>query len=247
MTAVRVAGAVLALLAVTPVASAHYHMLFPDKSAVKTGEAVTFTYQFGHPFEHQLFDASAPKGLLVITPDGTRIDLQDRLEKISIDGADNKKVTAFRFTFTPEKRGDHVFIVASPLVKLEGEDRPLQDLVKVVLHVQTQNGWANRAADVGHGLPEPTPLTRPYGLRAGTVFQVEVEGAGLLVEVERYNVEPPKELPPDEQITRTVRTDRAGTATATLSEPGWWALTAIRDQGSVRQRGTFWVFVEATK
>ena len=36
---------------------AHYNMLLPSSSWAKKGEVVTFTYQWGHPFEHQLFDA----------------------------------------------------------------------------------------------------------------------------------------------------------------------------------------------
>ncbi len=73
------------------------------------------------------------------------------------------------------------------------------------------------------------------------------------MEIERYNPTPPKELPPDEHITRTVKTDPSGVATCTLTEPGWWCLTAQRDAGKmehnrksypVRQRTTLWVFVD---
>jgi len=60
-------------------------------------------------------------------------------------------------------------------------------------------------------------------------------------------------LPPDEQITRAVKTDPTGVATCTLTEPGWWSVTAHRDGGArehggkkypVRQRATLWVFVD---
>src|SRR5262249_41576873 len=134
--------------------------------------------------------------------------------------------------------------------------------VRVVLHVQTQKGWD---AKNGAGL-DMVPLTRPYGLQAGMVFQAQVLapvvalGApknqplpGSLVEVERYNPQPPKELPPDEQITRAVKTDPNGVVTCTLTEPGWWCLTARRDGGTrqhqgtaypVRERVTLWVYVD---
>ena len=67
------------------------------------------------------------------------------------------------------------------------------------------------------------------------------------------NAAPPTKLPPDEHITRTVKTDRNGVATATLTESGWWCLTAARTRGTkmrdgksypVRQRCTLWVFVD---
>jgi len=75
----------------------------------------------------------------------------------------------------------------------------------------------------------------------------------LLVEIERYNAAPPKELPPDEHVTRSVKTDQGGVATFTLPEPGWWCVTAQRDGGfreraaqryPVRQRTTLWVHVD---
>ena len=50
--------------------------------------------------------------------------------------------------------------------------------------------------------------------------------ARALVEIERYNAVVPKELPPDEQITRTAKTDPNGIFTCTLTEPGWWCLAA---------------------
>jgi cobalt/nickel transport protein len=245
-------GLLAILLAASP-AAAHYHLLLPDKPAAKTGEMVTFTFQFGHPFEHQLFDTQPPEAVYVIAPDGTKIDLAAKLEKLSVDGTDGKKVTGYRFAFTPEKRGDHVVVAISPAVKVEGELLPLKDAAKVVLHVQTQNGWEHRGVAPGAAPLETSPLTRPYGLRAGMAFQVEVEEpaegggrplAGVLVEIERYNPTPPKELPPDEHITRTARTTRAGSATATLTEPGWWGLTAIRDKVSARHRSTLWVHVD---
>jgi uncharacterized GH25 family protein len=227
-------------------------MLLPGAPSAKTGDAVTLTYQFGHPFEHQLFDTQAPQQLFVLAPDGTKTDLTAKLEKVAVDGAEGKKVTAYRAAFTPEKRGDYLVVAVAAPVAVEGEKLPLQDLVKVIVHVQTQNGWDRRAGLKG-APPEPSPLTRPYGLKAGMAFRAEVEEdgkdgptplAGVPVEVERYNSVAPKELPPDEHITRTARTDRVGTATVTLTEPGWWAVTAVRDKGGVRQRGTLWVFVD---
>jgi uncharacterized GH25 family protein len=243
-------SAVIVVLA-PAAADAHYHILLPEPHATKTGEVVTLTYQFGHPFEHQLFDTQPPQQLFVIAPDGTKIDLMGKLEKITVDGIDGKKVAAFQAKYTPVKRGDHIVVAVATPVKVEGESLPLHDFVKVIVHVQTQNGW-DRKAEVA-GFPEPLPLTRPYALVPGIAFRAEFAEpgeaggrpvGGALVEVERYNPTPPKELPPDEHITRTARTDRIGTVTVTPTEPGWWAVTAIRDKDGTRQRGTLWVFVD---
>jgi cobalt/nickel transport protein len=237
-------------------ALAHYNMLLPERHAVKRGEAVTLLYQWGHPFEHQLFNAPAPERLLVLAPDGKTTDLTKSLEKVLAVASAAKPVTAYQLRFTPEQRGDYVFLLNSVPIWMPEEELFYQDTVKVVLHVQAQKGW-DAIAEVPFQL---TPLTRPYGLQPGMVFLAEVAprpmsplSARFLVEIEHYNPQPPQTLPPDEQITRTAKTDPNGVVTCTLTEPGWWCITAMRDGGKrehegksypVRQRATFWVHVE---
>jgi cobalt/nickel transport protein len=137
---------------------------------------------------------------------------------------------------------------------MEEEQEFFHDTVKVVLHVQAQKSWD---AVVGQGF-EMAPLTRPYGLQPGMVFQAQALLDGkpaprALVEIERYNATPPKQLPADEHITRSVRTDPNGVATCTLTEAGWWGITAQRDGGQrerngkkypVKQRATLWIYVD---
>jgi|SRR5579875_386225 cobalt/nickel transport protein len=239
-------------------AAAHFNMLLPQTASAKKGETLTITYQWGHPFEHQLFDAPQPQSLVVLDPDGKRVELTDQLVKTTRQ-AGTREVTVYQLRFTPQQRGDYVFVLRTPPIWMEEDGEFLQDTVKMVLHVQAQKGWDAAAGDF-----ELVPLTRPYGLRPGMVFQVEVPPArrpgksdpGLrsgLVEIERYNAAPPQKLPPDEEITRTVRLDANGVATTTLSEAGWWCLTVARLQGTrmragknypLRQRATFWVFVD---
>jgi cobalt/nickel transport protein len=240
-------------LAVTT-APAHFNMLLPERASAKRGEPVTIIYQWGHPFEHQLFDTPAPERVLAIAPDGKKLDLTKSLEKVTLVGGEGRKVTGYRLRFTPEQRGDYVFILNTPPVWMQEDEEFLQDTVKVVLHVLTQKGWD---AAQGQGL-DLVPLTRPYGLQPGMVFQAEVLDASKplarsLVEIERYNRSVPKALPPDEHITRTARTDANGVVTTTLTEPGWWGLTVERDAGTrdhqgkaypLRRRCTFWVHVD---
>ncbi|MGH7222984.1 MAG: DUF4198 domain-containing protein [Gemmataceae bacterium] len=241
-------------------AAAHFNMLLPQTASAKKGEAVSITYQWGHPFEHQLFNAPQPQSLIVLSPDGKRAELTDKLEKTTRNRArsaskgKDKDVTAYQLRFTPQQRGDFVFVLRTPPIWMEEESEFLQDTVKMVLHVQAQKGW-----DAATGDFELMPLTRPYGLRPGMVLQAEIGNrketstAYSLVEIERYNAAPPKKLPPDEHITRTVRLDRNGVATTTLTEPGWWCLTVGHQKGTrmrggksypLRQRSTLWVFVD---
>jgi cobalt/nickel transport protein len=234
-------------------APAHFNMLLPQAAAARKGEPVTVLYQWGHPFEHQLFDAPPPRSAFVLAPDGKRTDLVPSLEKVTVPG-EGKDVTAYRGRFTPGQRGDFALVLETPPIWMPEEEEFFQDTVKAVLHVQAQNGWdAVAGADF-----ELVPLTRPYGLQPGMVFQAQALAGGKaltgsLVEVERYHAAPPKELPPDEQVTHTAKTDPNGVITATLTEPGWWCLTARRDGGTrehegkaypVRRRSTLWVFVD---
>jgi cobalt/nickel transport protein len=253
----------LLILAAPAAARAHCNMLLPGPASVQRGKPVTFTYQWGHPFEHELFDAPMPEGLTVFTPDNKTADLLKSLKKVTVKSG-KKEVAAYQFTYTPEEAGDYIFVVQTPPIWMAAEGEYFQDTAKVVVHVQAQKGW-DRLLNLDF---EFAPLTRPYGLVAGTVFQASIQQyrdlgpragggraaplAGLPVEVERYNTEPPKELPADEFMTRVVKTDPNGVVTCDLPEAGWWCLTAAREAGTrehegkkvtVRRRSTLWVYV----
>jgi cobalt/nickel transport protein len=228
---------------------AHYHMLLPSSAATKKGEAVDVIARWGHPFEAQLFDADRPEQCLAIAPDGKKIDLLSGLEKDTSAGK-----LGYKLRFNPQERGDYILIAQHAPVFMEEDGEFLHDSVKVILHVQAQRGWD---ASAGQAF-ELVPLTRPYGIKAGSVFQAQVLSdskatPGCLVEIERANAKPPKELPPDEQITRTAKTDPSGVVTTTLSEPGWWCVTAQKEAGMrehkgknypVRRRATLWIYVD---
>jgi uncharacterized GH25 family protein len=216
-------------------ARAHYHMLLPDRHSVKAGDKVVVTYQFGHPFEHELFDTEKPVKALAFDPDQKSVNLLPSFEKVEVPAHEEKKVAAYRFTFQPVARGDYTLVVESPPIWVADEKHFFHDTCRLTIHVDTQKGWDLFAAERGQF--SITPLTRPYGLRPGMVFQARVRAPGVgvtashLVEIERYNSIAPKALPPDEHITFAVKTDSGGVATCTLPDAGWWAITAIRQLG----------------
>jgi cobalt/nickel transport protein len=255
----RLLIALLAVPAVVPSVWAHYSMLLPEKPSVKKGEEVTFTYQWGHPFEHQLFDAPKPADVYVLSPSGKKAGLMESLEKATVSAGEKKEAVVYRFRFKPQERGDYVFVLKTARIWMEEEKEYWQDRVRVVLHVQTQKGWDGTTGD---DRMEMVPLTRPYGLQPGMVFQAQALGrwdfpvgsskdrqgrgemplpntplAKTLVEIERYSPTPPKELPADEHITRAARTDPNGVVTCTLNEPGWWCIAAQRELGTQEREG----------
>jgi uncharacterized GH25 family protein len=251
--AVRVACSLVGWFWAVSFASAHYTMFLPETPSAKKDVPVTLVYQWGHPFEHQLFDAAPALRLLVFSPDGNKQEVTKNLEQVKVVAAEGKAATAYRLRFTPQQRGDYTFVLSTPPLWMEEDQEFLQDNVQVVLHVQAQRSWD---ADTGMAL-KLVPLTRPYGLTPGSVFQARFFApesvAGKLVEVERYNSRPPLRLPADELITRTFKTDPNGIVTCTLPEAGWWCLTAQRPgpeqehQGKrypTKQRATLWIFVD---
>ena len=251
-----ISPALAALAVVAAPASAHFNMLLPDVPSAKKGQSVLFTYQWGHPFEHELFDAPPPEAVTVLLPDGKTADLTKSLERTATPAGEGKTVAAYRFAFTPDQRGDYVFLLKTPPIWMEEDGEFLQDDVKVVLHVQAQKGWDGAVRPEF----EWAPLTRPYGLESGMMFQAALlaggpakPAAGALAEIERYHAEPPKKIPADEFCTRTAKTDPNGVVTATLTDPGWWCLAAGREAGTkdhdgksypVRERSILWVYVD---
>ena len=135
-------GLTLAALATVALpAQAHFNMLMPQTPSAKKGEDVVFTYQWGHPYEHELFDAPPPDSVVVLAPDGKTTDLTKSLEKITVPAGEGKTVAAYQFHFTPDQRGDYVFLLRTPPIWMAEDEEFLQDNVKVVLHVQAQKGW----------------------------------------------------------------------------------------------------------
>src|SRR5437763_10863266 len=103
------------LLAAVP-SRAHFHILLPESPSGARDRPVSFTIRWGHPFEHELFDASRPGGLLVVSPDGKQADLGGTLEKTTFTTPDNRKAVGYAFRYTPGRRGDHTFVLTAPPV-----------------------------------------------------------------------------------------------------------------------------------
>ena len=260
----RIGIAILVQMACVCASCAHYNMLIPDKPWANKGEKVTFTYQFGHPFEHELFDAPRPLAVNVILPDG-KTQVVNKLAKVDLKGIDGKKVAGYSFTYEPQMRGDHTFILQTPPIWMEESNDFVQDTVKVILHVQTQKNWdAGLQPDLFDQIKlRITPLTRPYGLYPGMTFQALVgfrnkKGQGRLVEIERYNAQPPQKLPPDELITFKTKADPNGVFTFAFPEAGWWSMTAAFQEkdrrwkeggkeGPLRERATLWIHIDEKK
>lgn len=219
-------------------ALAHFPILLPLTPWGTHGQALELVYSFGHPFEVENVAAARPLRFAVFPPGKPAVDLLG-----AIGGAAGEKKDAWRATFTPTQRGDHVVALTGPV--LEHGGKTLQDFVKVVVHVPAvQGGWDRTLGDP----LEVVPLTRPYGLAVGAPFRAEVlaDGqplAGAEVEVEFKNEKAPDPLPDEPWITGVERTDRSGAFTANLDRAGWWIVSASRETSQGVQRASLWVHV----
>jgi cobalt/nickel transport protein len=98
----------------------------------------------------------------------------------------------------------------------------------VVTAFGVDEGW-----DAEIGLKtEIVPLSKPYGLYAGNVFQgiVKMDGKPVpyaQVEVEYYNEDRKAEAPTAYMITQTIKADQNGVFTYAAPKAGWWGFAAL--------------------
>lgn len=231
----------LALLAcgLASAAWAHFPLLLPDQPEGALGKPTRLELTYGHPFEVERGAARKPAALRVHPPRGAAQDLTGALAPTG-----EEATRGWAASFTPQERGDHVVDLEAAPVEHEG--RTVRDFVKLVLHVPAvQRGW-----DRVLGRPlELVPLTRPYGVPAGSAFRAQVLASGkpvpgALVEVEQRHEAAPSELPPEPLITRVEKADPQGCFATTLGAPGWWVLCAEVEAGAEVHRAALWVHVD---
>ena len=81
---------------------------------------------------------------------------------------------------------------------------------------------------------EIVPLSKPYGLYAGNVFQgiVKLDGKPVPyaeVEIEYYNKEKKAAAPTDYMVTQTIKADQNGVFTYAAPKAGWWGFSALNE------------------
>ena len=214
---------VLAALLATP-AYAHFGLVLPESSMIaqEDGRSVDVTFAFVHPFE-QYGMPLVPPATVSVHADGTTTDLTDSLTPAPL--FDEPAFTAE----VPLSRPGAYTIAMTPQPYWEpAEDAFIIHYTKTVMGVfGDESGW-----DTPLGLPvEITPLTRPFGLWQGNVFQgvVRQDGApvpGAVVEVEHWNTGGTT-APSDLMITQTILADANGVFTSAPPGPGWWGFAAL--------------------
>ena len=217
-------GCALVLALAVP-AAAHYGMVIPSDSMVMADDdrTVAVTLSFSHPFEGVGMNLERPKAFGV-SANGQREDLAGRLEPATVMGH-----PAWRTAYPVKRPGVYQFYMEPRPYWEPAEDCFIIHYTKtVVTAFGDDEGW-----DAELGLKtEIVPLSKPYGLWAGNVFQgvVKLDGRPVPfaeVEVEYYNQDGRAVAPTDYMITQTVKADGNGVFTYAAPRDGWWGFAAL--------------------
>ncbi len=217
------AAALLALLA--PAASAHYGMIIPSDPMLsqEDGRSVDLTVSFSHPFEMDGMDLARPVAFTV-THGGETTDLLDSLEPATV-----MEAPGFTLDFAVERPGTYVFHMEPEPYWEPAEDAFIIHYTKTYLTAYGDDeGW-DTELDLK---TEIVPLSKPFGLWAGNVFQgiVKLDGVPVAyaeVEVEYYNEGLSATAPDELMITQTIKADENGVFTYAAPAAGWWGFAAL--------------------
>jgi cobalt/nickel transport protein len=219
-------SALLLFLLPAALAAAHFQYLVPSDDMVMQGEVTTLVLDlvFGHPFEGEYMEMVRPREFGVAVR-GRKQDLLGTISSMSVEGRQ-----AWRAEYRIRRPGDYLFWVEPAPYFEPAEDSFIVHYTKVVVHaLGMEEGW-----DRELGLKtEIVPLTRPYGLWTGNVFQGVVKAFGQPVpyaEVEvEYFADGGIEAPASPFITQVVRADANGVFTYACPREGWWAFAALTE------------------
>lgn len=217
--------ALMFLLALVDTGQAHFGLLLPDKAMVLQGDdpQVTLTLAFCHPLEQKGMPMARPRAFGVRVGKETSDLLKDLKETKVLDQP------AWIAAFPLKKPGIYAFYFDPQPYWEEAENKFIIHQTKTyVAAFGAEEGWD---AEVGLKA-EIVPLTRPFALYAGNVFQGQVKFkgkplAGADVEVEYWNADR-KVTPPNEYfVAQVVKTDKNGVFTFAVPRAGWWGFAAL--------------------
>ncbi|MDY6853210.1 MAG: DUF4198 domain-containing protein [Thermodesulfobacteriota bacterium] len=218
------------------VANAHFGMLIPSDDMVTQSEDrnITIDVKFIHPMEGHYMEMVKPDQFGVLCRDNKE-DLLTTLREKNVHG-----FSTWQTTYKIKRPGDYIFYVVPTPYWEPTEDCFIIHYTKVIVNsLGMEKGWDSEV-----GLKtEIVPLTRPYGLWSGNVFQgiVKVKGAPVPyseVEVEYYNQEGQVTWPADPMITQVIKADKNGVFTYAMPRAGWWGFAALNeDEEKIKHEG----------
>jgi nickel transport protein len=217
--------AMVLVLMACPRAWSHFGMLIPSDTMVmqEDSRTIKLILAFGHPFEMKGMELAKPKSFGVVSGDKTS-DLLGILEKTRVMAH-----TGWQASYAVKRPGVYVFFMEPEPYWEPAEDSFIIHYTKtVVAAFGDDEGW-----DAEIGLKtEIVPLSKPFGLYSGNVFQgiVKLDGKAVPfaeVEVEYYNMAKKYTAPTAYMITQVIKADQNGVFTYAAPFAGWWGFAAL--------------------
>ncbi|MCF8067086.1 MAG: DUF4198 domain-containing protein [Desulfobacterales bacterium] len=218
--------ALIGILSLSPLpARAHFGMLIPSDEMVmqQDDRTVDFQLSFSHPFELAGMPLEKPKDFGVMV-NGRQTNLLSQLKETEVMGH-----KAWRTQYNIKHPGVYIFYMEPEPYWEPAEDCFIIHYTKtVVTAFGDDEGW-----DAEIGLKtEIVPISKPFGLYAGNVFQgtVKLDGKPIPyaeVEVEYYNKDSKYKAPTEYMVTQTIKADRNGIFTYAAPWFGWWGFAAL--------------------
>ncbi|MCR4667380.1 MAG: DUF4198 domain-containing protein [Desulfovibrio sp.] len=235
------------MLACTTPASAHFMMTYTPETVLPKAKDIEMRIVFTHPAEAgHTMDMGGVKEFYAIhkrgDSDAKKIDLKASLKEITWTNPESSN-KAYAATITKKdirSMGDYMFVMVPGYYFEKEEGAYMQQIAKLLVNVGGIPGNWNEPA----GLPcEIVPMSKPYGLWTGNVFQAQVlsEGkpvANAEIEVEYMSHKPDLkknalakksnvDYPNDVLVTQTIVTDSNGVFSFGLPKAGWWGFAAL--------------------
>ena len=204
---------------------AHFGMVIPSDSMVMQGESknVKVTLSFSHPFEGEGMELAKPR-IFGVMARSKKQNLLDKLAKTTVMGH-----RALEINYLIKRPGVYMFYMEPEPYWEPAEDCFIIHYTKTVITAfGDDEGWDE---EIGFRT-EIVPLSKPFGLYAGNVFQgiVKLDGKPVPyaeVEVEYYNQDGRAEAPTEYMVTQTIKADANGVFTYAVPRSGWWGFAAL--------------------
>ncbi|WP_294965884.1 DUF4198 domain-containing protein [Sulfurimonas sp.] len=223
------AKVILSLLATAIVLNAHFLTFISNTDNVSNEKQsnIEFDISFIHPFEQT--------GMTLLKP---KVYVNSKENQLSLKQSIKFNHKAWQSTYKIKRPGVYKFFVEPKPYFEPAEEKFIIHVPKVIISsFGLEDGW-----DEPIGLKyEIIPMTKPFGLYAGNLFQGKVLHDGnpavdVEVEVELFNKYELKE-PSDAHITQVIKTDANGVFSFVMNHKGWWGFAALIEEGELKHEG----------
>ena len=207
-------------------ANAHFLTIISNTDNVTSQKQtkVDFDISFIHPFEQT--------GMNMEKPEVFANTKNNKLNLTQITKFDHK---SWKSSYDIKTPGVNKFFVQPQPYFEPAEEKFILHVPKIIIcSFGLEDGW-----DTPLGLKyEIVPMTKPFALYAGNLFQGKVlhdgkPASNVEVEVELYN-EFGLKAPSDAHITQVVKTDDNGVFSFVMNHKGWWGFAALIEEGELK-------------